>query len=121
MTDDGVFSNSAPTQPLESSRSITQINPFAIENTPSSPENNQPTPGNNHSSDDNLKTSQDASSRASPRFSESNSTAEQSTQDDEMNSSFESDAKVELSIGPRGFSNNSSQRKLPCAKLNWYV
>jgi hypothetical protein len=105
MTEDGVFSNSASTQPLESSRSITQINPFAIEETPSSPETNQ------SSTETNLKTSQDAPSRASPRFSESNSTAEQSTQDDEMNSSFESDAKVELSIGPRGFSNNSSQRK----------
>ncbi|CAB3993710.1 1-phosphatidylinositol 3-phosphate 5-kinase-like [Paramuricea clavata] len=115
MTDDGVFTSSTAVQPLESSRSFTQINPFAIEDIPSSPENNQSTPANNQTSDDNSRTSQDARTTSSG-FSDSNTT-ERSVLDDDMNSSFESEAKVEMSIGQRGFSNSSSQKFQKHSKL----
>ena len=93
-----MFFKSTASQPLESSRTSSQTNPFAIENRPSSSESDH----SNKTSEDNPKTPQDARLYK---------VSEQNTLDDDLNSSFESEDKADSFVGQRGFSNSSSQSK----------
>jgi hypothetical protein len=94
MTDESVFSKSTASQPLESSRSCSQSYPVAIESEPFSSESDQ---FNNRPED---KILQDV------RLSK---VSEQSSTDDDLNSSLESEAKVDSFVG-RGFSSSSTSQ-----------
>lgn len=100
------------------SRSSVQINPFAIENIPSTPEDTLSSSAEKQLSEDSDKTSQ-YPREASSGFSDSNPTSAQGALDDD--SLYENEPSVELSTGQRGFPNSSTQSMFSFSFKNFFL